>query len=278
MTAPSTTPVVAATSGRRPPLRIRLGGVPVDLTDQETALDTIRERSLTTSGKPLGVVSVNLDHIHHFGRRSAVHGAFGLREGERSDVAWLHLVDGAPVAAQAKRVTGRAWPRLAGSDLIDATLDAAAADGLSVGFLGGSPQTQTELVRRLDQSRPTLRLAGTWSPSRADLLDVDRSVALTEAIAAAGVDVLVVCLGKPRQELWIDRYGAASGARVLLAFGAVVDFLAGHVARSPEWVAAHGGEWAWRLALEPRRLARRYLVQGPPAYRELRRREPVAAP
>lgn len=81
-------------------------------------------------------------------------------------------------------------------------------------------------------------------------------------------------LGKPRQELWIARHGAATGARVLLAFGAVLDFQAGRVPRSPEWIARSGLEWAWRLGREPRRLAARYLVDGPPAYRELRRRGP----
>lgn len=258
-------------------MRVRVGGVPVDLMDHGQALATIRGRSLSSVGKPLGVVSINLDHIHHFGRRSTLNGAFGLREGEHADVDWLHLIDGAPIASQARRQTGRPWPRLAGSDLVGPILDAAAADGVSVGFLGGTARTHVTLVQRLRTTHPTLRLAGTWSPARSDLLDVDRSTALSEAIAESRVGLLVVCLGKPRQELWVDRFGASSGARVLLAFGAVVDFLAGDVARSPDWVAHHGAEWAWRLAQEPRRLARRYLIQGPPAYRDVRRREPVEA-
>lgn len=253
--------------------RIRLGGVPVDLTDRSHVLDVIRQRSLASTAPPLAVVSVNLDHIHHFGRRSQLNGAFGIREGERAEVEWLHLIDGAPIASQAERATGHPWPRLAGSDLVGPILDNAEADGVSVGFLGGAAETHPELLRRLAASHPALRVAGVWSPSRADLLDFDRTSALSEAIAEVGVDVLVVCLGKPRQELWIDRVGAASGTRVLLAFGAVVDFLAGRVHRAPEWASENGLEWAWRLAGEPRRLGRRYLVQGPGAYRELRRRE-----
>ena len=90
-------------------------------------------------------------------------------------------------------------------------------------------------------------------------------------VAAAGVDVLVVGLGKPRQELWIDRHGAATGARVLLAFGAAADFLAGSVRRAPKFMQDNGIEWLYRLGVEPRRLARRYLVQGPPALLALRR-------
>ncbi|CQD09129.1 teichoic acid biosynthesis protein [Mycolicibacterium conceptionense] len=82
--------------------------------------------------------------------------------------------------------------------------------------------------------------------------------------------VLIVGLGKPRQELWIDRHGAATGAAVLAAFGAAADFLAGVVNRAPERYRRHGMEWMYRLNQEPRRLARRYLVQGPPAFAQLR--------
>ena len=63
-----------------------------------------------------------------------------------------------------------------------------------------------------------------------------------------------------------------------LAFGAVVDFVAGRVSRAPRFVADHGLEWAWRLAMEPRRLARRYLIQGPPAWWALRRDSHVIEP
>jgi GT2 family glycosyltransferase len=62
----------------------------------------------------------------------------------------------------------------------------------------------------------------------------------------------------------------------LLAFGASADFLAGRVTRAPGWVSDSGMEWGWRLAQEPRRLSRRYLVDGPPAYWRIRQSVPVA--
>ena len=118
----------------------------------------------------------------------------------------------------------------------------------------------------LATTHPHLVVAGSWSPPRSDITNPAQSAELAAKIRAAEVQILVVGLGKPRQELWIESYGAATGARVLLAFGAVVDFLAQRVKRAPTWVSGAGMEWAWRLALEPKRLARRYLVQGPPAY------------
>ncbi|QEO15042.1 WecB/TagA/CpsF family glycosyltransferase [Agromyces intestinalis] len=257
--------------GRTEPERVRLGGVPVDLHAHADAIERIRRCSLTSGERPLGVVSVNLDHLHYFGERRILSGAFGLREGVHGDIRWLYLIDGAPIAAQARRTTGHAWPRLAGSDLIGPILAHAEADGVTVGFVGGAPEVRDRLTEALRAQYPRLDFRGVWSPTRAELLDVDASAAIAAEIAAAGVDLLVVCLGKPRQELWIDRFGAATGAKVLLAFGAVVDFLAGRVSRAPEWISSHGLEWAWRLMLEPKRLSKRYLVYGPGAYRTLRR-------
>ncbi|MES2094824.1 MAG: WecB/TagA/CpsF family glycosyltransferase [Actinomycetota bacterium] len=249
--------------------RIVLGGCDVDLVDRGDALAAIRLRSTVPNGPPLAVVSVNLDHVHHFGSGARWHGV--LDSVDSTGLDWLNLIDGAPLASQAARITGAAWPRLAGSDLAGAILAEAELSGASVGFLGGSPETHELLRVKLPSERPALIISGYWSPSRDDLEDPERAESLAREIASTGTDILIVGLGKPRQELWIAEYGAVCGARVLLAFGAVVDFLADRVARSPEWIAAAGLEWAWRLSKEPRRLAHRYLLDGPSAYLSVRR-------
>ncbi|RAN76512.1 hypothetical protein B5P43_23225 [Bacillus sp. SRB_336] len=243
------------------------GGIPVDLLAFDEAVLAITRRAAAGGDVPLCVVSVNLDHIHHFGRGGRWHRSLeGLGK-----VEFLNLIDGSPLVSQARRVSGRQWPRLAGSDLIGPLLDAAEQKGLRIGFLGGSTATQEELQSKLAQLRPGLVVAGWWAPKRSELADPAASAILAADIAAHDVDMLVVGLGKPRQELWMARFGAATGAPVLLGFGAVVDFLAGNIRRAPEWVSGHGLEWAWRLSLEPARLSRRYLVDGPPAYLTLRR-------
>ena len=255
------------------PQRIVLGAAGVDLVKMDDAVEIVARRMKDGSARPLGVVSINLDHLHHLAHDDA----FAASLQERS-VDWLALIDGAPIAAEAARRTGTAWPRLAGSDLIEPLLARAEADGVRFGVVGGSPTAHAELRRRVGERHPELVVAGTWSPSREDLADTDAAARLAAEIAAARVDLLLVALGKPRQEVWIDAWGVASGARVLLAFGAVVDFLAGTIARAPAMVARAGMEWAWRLMLEPRRLARRYLVNGPPALRALRRHSDLTSP
>lgn len=250
--------------------QVMMAGCVVDLMDERTAIALIVQHARDASGPALGVMSANLDHVHHFGRHGRWQGTVGeptlaeWREGD-GPLAWLDLLDGSPLVSRARVLSGRQWPRLAGSDLIAPILDAAGEAHLRIGFLGGSSETQELLRDQLAQTRPGLAVVGWWSPPRASLTDPEASARLAAEVRAAGADILVVGLGKPRQELWIAEYGPQTGARVLLAFGAVVDFLAGRVQRAPEWAREHGLEWAWRLALEPRRLARRYLVQGPPA-------------
>lgn len=255
---------------------IVLGGSIVDLREFDEAIDYIVGRALSPSEAPLAVTSVNLDHIHHFGNGSRWTGALDVdREVgiERAEsLEWLNLVDGAPLVSQARRLTGHQWPRLAGSDLIGPLLAEAERAGARIGFLGGTPGTHEQLRTQLTKTYPALRVSGYWAPTREELWDSDHSAALARDIAAAGTDILVVGLGKPRQELWIAEHGPETRARVFLAFGAVVDFLAGRIRRAPQWVSGHGMEWAWRLALEPKRLASRYLVEDPPAYLAIRRR------
>ncbi|MGM7669377.1 WecB/TagA/CpsF family glycosyltransferase [Microbacterium sp. A93] len=257
--------------------RVDLAGIVVDLMDEPTAINALTTRS--PRQPPVAVISANLDHIVQFGREGRWRRTLGdsLRpthtavDGRSRQLEWLTLLDGAPVVAQADRLTGRSWPRLAGSDLIGPLLDAAEKAGLTVGFLGGSYLVQRLLSRQLIRTRPGLVVAGMWSPDRSELAQEEASLQLAATIAAAGPDLLIVCLGKPRQELWISTYGPATGASVLLAFGAVVDFLADAVQRAPAVASAHGLEWAWRLAREPRRLAKRYLLDDPPGLVQMRR-------
>jgi len=86
---------------------------------------------------------------------------------------------------------------------------------------------------------------------------------LVARIAAARPGLVLVALGCPKQELWIHRHRSMLKPAVLVGIGASLDFLAGRIRRAPPWVSRAGMEWAFRLALEPRRLARRYLINDP---------------
>jgi exopolysaccharide biosynthesis WecB/TagA/CpsF family protein len=243
--------------------RIVLGGALVDLRHREDVVAAVDDRlRVAGAAVPLAVGSANLDHVHHFGRggRSAID-----IDVSGSSPEWLVLLDGAPMVRRAARLSGHPWPLLAGSDLLPVLLDTAREAESRVGFLGGTAQMHDLLRPVLADRYPDLTVAGCWAPPRADLADPAAAAELANSVREAKVDLLVVGLGKPRQERWVQRHAEASGARVLLAFGAAADFLAGTVSRAPQWARQGGVEWLYRFGREPRRLARRYVVQGPPA-------------
>ncbi|CAL4858725.1 WecB/TagA/CpsF family glycosyltransferase [Microbacterium sp. MM2322] len=255
------TATISAPSSAGPPT-IRIAGTKVHLTDARGACDAIADTVHDHSRAPLAVTSVNLDHVHH--AASHVVGAgHGIRH--------LNLIDGAPIASQVRRLTGADWPRLSGNDLIGDILRRANSERWRVAVVGGSPATRESLHRRVVAQWPGVSLIGHWTPNRAEVASSAASAAIAEKISHTDADLVIVCMGKPLQEDWIDAYGEATGARVLLAFDAVVDFLAGRVSRAPRWVARTRFVKMWRLMLEPRRLAKRYLVEGPPAYLAVRR-------
>lgn len=251
--------------------RLTLAGITIDLIDQTQVIESIARYAHRPDSRQLAILSANLDHIHHFGNTRGKSKTGALTEACISQTLdTLTLLDGIPLVRRANRLTGNSWPKLSGSDLIEPILDLASQQHFVVGFLGGSAETHAMLKQRMNQQRPELVIGGYWSPNRDELTNSTASRKLAQTIAAAQIDILLVCLGKPRQERWIRQWSSETNAGVLLAFGAVVDFLAYRVPRCPSWISDRGLEWAWRLTREPKRLGRRYLLQAPPAYFYLR--------
>lgn len=235
-------------------VRMVVSGSIVERRDTDEVLSIIDARLRSGSATGLAVGSVNLDHLHHFRTVSAA---------PVGQLEWLLLADGMPIAWRGRILTARSWPRITGADLLPEVLALAEATGSRVGFFGGSPETHRRLTQRLAETHSGLAVSGMWSP---DAAEIETGSEVLEAdILAARTDILVVSLGKPRQEQWIDRHGAATGARIFLPSGGAIDFLAGGQLRAPAWMQRAGLEWLYRLSREPRRLARRYLLQGPGA-------------
>jgi N-acetylglucosaminyldiphosphoundecaprenol N-acetyl-beta-D-mannosaminyltransferase/alpha-1,3-mannosyltransferase len=123
-------------------------------------------------------------------------------------------------------------------------------------FLLGSPPGVAEDAQSIFAKRfPSLEFVG----ARDGFFSDEDGTHVAEQVAATGAQLVIVGMGQPRQELWATRYGNACGA-VTLCAGAILDFTAGRFKRAPSWVQAIRMEWAFRLALEPKRLAGRYLV------------------
>ncbi|WP_238158926.1 WecB/TagA/CpsF family glycosyltransferase [Mycobacterium sp. MFM001] len=250
-----------------PAVRMVVSGSIVERRKADEVLSIIGSRLRSRSTVGLAVGSVNLDHLHHFRKLGAA---------PDGRLEWLLLADGMPIAWRGQLLTAGPWPRIAGADLLPGVLALAEATSQRVGFFGGSADTHQRLAEHLSKHYPALAVSGMWAP---DATAVEScSDTLAAAIRSARTDILIVSLGKPRQEQWVDKYGFATGARIFLACGGAIDFLAGRTRRAPDWMQRAGLEWLHRLSHEPRRLARRYLLQGPVALLRASRAQLICYP
>ena len=168
----------------------------------------------------------------------------------------LNTPDGVPVVWTLRhRGLGHA-ERVYGPDLTLHVLRAAARRGVPVAFYGASETTLAALAERLPALALGLDVRAMISPPYRALTD-DEDAAYTSQIAASGARLLFVGLGCPRQEAWCEAHRGRIPA-VMLAVGAAFDFHAGRVRQAPPVLQRAGLEWAFRLAVEPRRLWRRY--------------------
>jgi N-acetylglucosaminyldiphosphoundecaprenol N-acetyl-beta-D-mannosaminyltransferase len=166
--------------------------------------------------------------------------------------------DGAPVAWMLHRLGHAGQPRISGPDLMWRYCAWAAAHGDAIYLYGGSEGALTLLQQRLREAFPTLRIAGAYSPPMRPL-SPDEDAAAVAAINASGAGTVWVGLGCPKQELWMHAHRDRIDA-VMVGVGAAFDYHAGTLRRAPLWAQRAGLEWLFRLASEPRRLWRRYLV------------------
>lgn len=224
-------------------------GIPIRAISLPAALEFIASR--TISGGPFGLVAtVNLDFLR-LARRDAGFRAI-LTQG-----TVLNLADGWPVRLLAQS-GGRHAYRTTGADLVSAMVrDPVIAAG-KVFLLGDTEGTLEAVRRRGEREQWSAAIAGTASPSRPAIDNPDCSRAIVKEINASGARVLLVALGAPRQEKWMDRWRHELEPSIGMGVGAAFRFLADPAARAPRLVQAAGMEWAWRLAREPRRLAGRY--------------------
>jgi N-acetylglucosaminyldiphosphoundecaprenol N-acetyl-beta-D-mannosaminyltransferase len=233
--------------------RLRIGHVEVDRVTFAEAIEAVE--ALVATGRGGFVVTPNVDHVVIAERGEDFRAAYAAAD--------LSLADGKPIV-WSSRLLGAPLPaKVSGADLVPPLMDRAAARGWRVFLLGAGPGVAQAAAERLRRERrvdvvgvaaPTVRVDGGPDPE---------GDAAVEAIQAARPHLVLVAFGAPKQEVWMQRRRDAVAPAVLLGVGASLDFVAGRVRRAPRWVSDAGFEWLWRLAREPRRLWRRYLVEDP---------------
>lgn len=169
------------------------------------------------------------------------------------------LNDGAGLSL-AGRLYRRPFPEnLNGSDFNPEIVRLAARRGWPLFLLGARPGVADLAAARLKAGIPGLEIAGTHD----GFFDRTEDGAVAGVIKDSGAAVVMVAMGNPLQEEWLAANLAATGARLGVGVGAFFDFTAGEVPRAPGWMIRLGIEWLHRLAQEPRRMWRRYVLGNP---------------
>lgn len=172
----------------------------------------------------------------------------------------LTLADGKPLLWISKLGEETIKQKISGSDLVPALFREAAKHEYSVYILGGMGDVPERAARKMTEDWRGIRIAGVYAPPLGFEKDQQELTKINENIQKTNPDILLSCLGCPKQEKWVYENYKKTSAIVTICAGATVDFLAGTVQRAPEWVSHIGFEWFYRFLQEPRRLFKRYFI------------------
>ena len=162
----------------------------------------------------------------------------------------LVLPDGIGVIKGAAMLGTPLKEKTPGVEFAGHLMERMAEEGLSLYLLGAKPGVAEQAAEKLTTQYPGLKIAGTHDGY------FKEDGPIVEAIAASGADCVFVCLGAPKQELWMRKNGPATGAKLRCGLGGSLDVFAGVVERAPKFWSDHGLEWFYRLCKEPRRIGR----------------------
>ncbi|MGZ4270750.1 MAG: WecB/TagA/CpsF family glycosyltransferase [Solirubrobacteraceae bacterium] len=250
----SSHPVPAAPpAAAEPPVAREILGVPLALTDYERTLDWM---DAAIAARRPSYVCV-----------AAVHTVMACQEDPELFAAvkasTFTVPDGQPLVWALNALGARLPSRVYGPDLMAKACERAARTGAKMFLYGGKNQgALVQLTLELRTRFPGLQIVGGHAPVFRPLTEAEQAE-VAEKINRSGADVVWVGLGVPRQEKWMATMRPQLEAPVLAGVGAAFDFHAGLVPQAPAWLQSMGMEWAFRLAMEPRRLWKRYAKYNP---------------
>jgi len=221
--------------------------VVVNVPCKDALLADIEQRLKTNDG--FCIATLNLDHVAKFARMPAFRSAYRRHSHVTADgtpIVWL------------SRLAGHDIRLVPGSELIEPVADIAARLAVPVALFGSTLAALERAAQTLTAHHPGLRVVAKIAPAMGFDPEGDEADACIDDIAASGAQICFLALGAPKQEIFAVRAHDRLPEFGFLSIGAGLDFIAGTQRRAPRFVRALGGEWLWRLAANPRRLAARY--------------------
>ncbi len=225
--------------------------IPIDLAQPAELLRTIAAWGAEHRGRRVMYVNA---HVVNQSRVTP-----GLdRALQRADLVYC---DGYGVRLAARVLNLPVPHRMTGADWIWGLATLCERSSQPIYLLGSEPPIAREAAARLRRWYPKLDVVG----AHHGFFDLDspHNERVIEDINAHGPSIVLVGMGTPKQELWVDRYSERLNGAVVWTVGALFDYVSGHIPRAPRWLADNGLEWIFRLTIEPQRMWRRYLLGNP---------------
>lgn len=231
--------------------RVDILGCPFDAISFSDAVETIRTTIL--NGEQLQIVPGSIDFVMK-ARRDPVFTA----ELWRAD---LLVADGVPIVWTASMLGNPLRGRVSGTDLVWSCAQLSAEMGCGVAMIGATPDVVRRAAAAMQRLVPGSLLYPIPTPFP---LGLKENQALIEEIRNAKAEIVLVALGAPKQERWVQANLERCGAKVGIGIGSAFDIICGDKPRAPQWLQRMGLEWFQRMLQEPRRLGRRYLIEDAP--------------
>lgn len=236
--------------------KIHMFGIDIHNFSMSETVDVLQEWLQYGSLDCKYVVTPNVDHIVQLEKNAVLKTAY--------EHASIVVADGRPVVL-ASKLLGKPLPEtVPGSDLVPAIFERFQQQGLrlKVYLLGAMPGVAEVAASNIKAQWPMVEVVGVMSPDFGFEKDSAYCDRICKAVAESNADLLVLGLGAPKQEIWVDKYAKQLPVKVALCVGATIDFLAGNKPRAPMWMRKYGLEWLHRMGSEPKRLAKRYMVDA----------------
>lgn len=230
--------------------RIKLMNTEIDNLTMDEALAAVEE--LIKKDACAYVVTPNVDHIVQLETNKELQDVYAN--------ASLILTDGKPLVWISKWYGTPIKEKISGSDLFPRLCELAAQKGYRMYFLGAAEGIAAKAAENLKKRFCGLQIAGTYSPLCGFEENAEEMRKIKSMIKEAKPHMLIVGLGCPKQEKFMYRNCKELGVPISFGLGASFDFEAGNIKRCPKWMADYGLEWLYRITQDPKRLAKRYLV------------------
>ncbi len=233
--------------------KINILNVPVDVTDTCEIISKID--GLIASGGKGYITFANV---------------YGITEAQKLNElmlayknSWIVAPDGMPLVYIGRIVyKQKKIKRCCGPDVMEAIMAHSVKKGYTHFLYGGEEGVAQELKNKLEEKYPGVQIVGTYTPPFRPLNEAEKRD-LLEMVDKLRPNFFWVGLGTPKQEIFMYEYLPLLDTNVMLGVGAAFNFLTGRVKRAPKWMQNLSMEWVYRLAMEPRRLWKRYLYSNP---------------